>query len=236
MVRVRVAEELRAFLRARDRGGVIEVPHRGHDTVGHVVQSLGVPLTEVGALEVAGERVEPACRPGPEDEAVVHPVARPQPLAGSPRFLLDAHLGTLARRLRVLGIDAAYDRDADDDTLVRRARAEDRVLLTQDRGLLRRRALRRAAYVRGAHPDDQVRDVLDRFTPPLHPFTRCTACGGVLDRVSKQAVIDELLPGTRRSYDDYARCRDCHRIYWRGAHAARLDRLVASVGPVRDRA
>jgi uncharacterized protein with PIN domain len=75
--------------------------------------------------------------------------------------------------------------------------------------------------------------VLDRFDPPLRPFTRCPACGGVVQRVAKEAVLDRLPPATRRSYDEYARCRDCEQIYWRGAHAARLDRLVARAGAVR---
>jgi uncharacterized protein len=101
------------------------------------------------------------------------------------------------------------------------------VLLTQDRGLLRRRATWSAAYVYGTRPDDQVADVLDRFAPPLSPWTRCTACNGELEPTPKSTVEHLLEPGTRRSYDAFARCRSCGRPYWRGAHAARLQRLVA---------
>ena len=104
----------------------------------------------------------------------VEAVRRPQQLA-SARFVLDVHLGTLARRLRLVGVDAAYGNDAGDDALIEQANAGRRVLLTQDRGLLRRRALWLGAYVRGARPDDQFRDVLDRFRPPLAPWTRCPA-------------------------------------------------------------
>ena len=114
----------------------------------------------------------------------VEAVRRPQQLAPA-RFVLDVHLGTLARRLRLAGVDAAYGNDADDDALIEQANADRRVLLTQDRGLLRRRALWLGAYVRGARPDDQFRDVLDRFKPPLAPWTRCPACNGPLSPVAK---------------------------------------------------
>jgi uncharacterized protein with PIN domain len=232
-IRLVLAPELRLFLAPRHRGGELEVDYDGTASLGHVVQSVGPPLTEVGALLVGGRAEPPEYRPRPGDVVGVEPVRRPQPLPVTPlRFLLDVHLGTLARRLRLLGVDAAYGRQADDAELVARAGAEERVLLTQDRGLLRRRALWRGAYVGGAYvygarPDDQLADVLDRFAPPLSPWTRCTACNGPLEPAPKRAVEHLLEPGTRRSYDTFARCGSCGRPYWRGAHSARLQRLVA---------
>jgi uncharacterized protein len=226
VVRLLVAAELRFLLPTRWRAGVAELPDDPTASLGHLVESAGVPLTEVGRLVVGGRPVPPAYRPEPGAEAEVSARPRPQPLDGPARLLLDVHLGTLARRLRVLGVDAAYRNDAGDDELVERAAAEDRLLLTQDRGLLRRRALRRAAYVRGARPDDQLADVLDRFRLPLAPYSRCTACGGRLRPVPKADVLDRLEPGTRRTQEDFARCERCGRVYWHGAHAARLDALV----------
>jgi uncharacterized protein with PIN domain len=102
------------------------------------------------------------------------------------------------------------------------------VLLTQDRGLLRRRRLWLGAYVRGARPDDQLRDILDRFAPPLAPWTRCTACNGLLAPASKADVEPVLQPGTRRTYQAFSRCPACGRVYWRGAHSTRLDQIVGS--------
>jgi uncharacterized protein with PIN domain len=221
-----VPPELRFLLPARRRAGAVELPDDPTASLGHLVESTGIPLTEVGRLAVAGRRVPPGYRPPPGAEVEVAAVARPQPLDGPPRLLLDVHLGTLARRLRVLGVDAAYRNDATDDELVEQAGAEDRLLLTQDRGLLMRRALRRAAYVRGGRPDDQLTDVLDRFRLPLAPYSRCTACGGRLRPVPKADVLDRLEPGTRRTREEFARCERCDRVYWHGAHAARLDALV----------
>jgi uncharacterized protein with PIN domain len=226
VVRLLVPPELRFFLPARRRARTVELPDDPAASLGHLVQSIGVPLTEVGRLAISGRPVPPAHRPPPGAEVEVAAVRRPQPLDGPPRLLLDVHLGTLARRLRVLGVDAGYRNHATDDELVERADAEDRLLLSQDRGLLMRRAPRRAAYVRGSRPDDQLSDLLDRFRLPLLPYSRCTACGGPLRPVPKADVLDRLEPGTRRTQHEFGRCERCGRVYWHGAHAARLDALV----------
>jgi hypothetical protein len=229
------APELRMFLDSRRRAGRVEAAYDGTSSLGHLVESLGVPLPEVGGLLI-GQRSAAAAERVPAGQPVtVLPVSRPQRLPESPpRFCLDVHLGALARRLRLLGLDTAYRNDADDDDLAAFASAEGRVLLTQDRGLLRRRAVRLGAYVRGDDPDAQLYDVLDRFAPPLAPWTRCTGCNGMLAPAPKHEVEHLLLPGTRRSYDSFARCQSCGRIYWRGAHAARLAALVDSARLVAD--
>jgi uncharacterized protein with PIN domain len=200
-------------------------------TLGHAVQSVGVPMPEVGALRADGVRLDPRRPVAGLGDVDVLARERPQPLDGPPRLLLDVHLGALARRLRLLGVDVAYRNDAADDELAAQSVAEDRLLLTQDRGLLMRRALRRAAYVRGARPDDQLADVLSRFALPLAPFTRCTVCNRVLEPVAAADVVDLLEPGTRRTQREFSRCPGCGRVYWPGAHAARLTALVRrSVG------
>ncbi|HXW46110.1 MAG TPA: Mut7-C RNAse domain-containing protein [Streptosporangiaceae bacterium] len=224
---VLLAPELRLFLRPAERSGRVTVRCDGVSSLGHVVESLGVPLTEVGSLVTAGGPVPAGYRPRAGDVLEVYPVRRPQRLP-SARFVLDVHLGTLARRLRLLGLDTAYANDCDDDALIDQANAEHRVLLTQDRGLLRRRRLWLGAYVRGARPDGQLADVLDRFGPPLDPWTRCMACNGLLSPAGKPDVAPLLLPGTRRTYQDFSRCGGCGRVYWRGAHSRALQTIVES--------
>src|SRR5689334_3181185 len=181
---VRVAAPLRFLLPLHDRAaGERRLRFDPDATLGHLVQAAGVPLTEAGPLALDGRAAAVAQRSRPGSVVDVAPVPRPQPVpAGG--FLLDVGLGALARRLRLLGLDAAYDRAADDAELVARAVAEDRVLLTQDRGLLMRRALSAGALVRGAGPDEQLADVLDRFAPRQAPLTRCTACNGELHPVA----------------------------------------------------
>ncbi|MGH3978211.1 MAG: Mut7-C RNAse domain-containing protein [Pseudonocardiaceae bacterium] len=226
---IRLDRELWLFVAPRRRRRQVEVTHDGTASLGHVVEALGVPLTEVGRLRVDGAPAGPSHLPRPGATIDVQPMVRPQAVPGwAGTFLLDVHLGTLARRLRILGVDTAYRSQAGDDELVGQAGTQHRLLLTQDRGLLKRRALWAGAYVRGSRADDQLADVLDRFAPPLRPWTRCTACNGALAAVPKHEVADQLEPGTRCRYDQFARCRSCGRVYWHGAHGRRLDSIVAA--------
>ncbi|WP_329572692.1 Mut7-C RNAse domain-containing protein [Kitasatospora sp. NBC_01266] len=232
-----VAPELRLFLssgRRRAEHSLVRID--GAATLGHVVESLGVPLTEVGALLADGRPVAPGHLPEHGERITVQAVTRPQQVPGPLRFLLDVHLGTLARRLRLLGVDAAYENpDIGDAALAARSAAERRVLLSRDRGLLRRRELWAGGYVYSHRPAEQLRDVLSRFAPPLAPWTRCTACNGPLREAAKDAVQEQLRDGTERSYDVFARCSDCGQVYWRGAHhtqlAAIVDEALREFGP-----
>lgn len=222
-----IPDELQPLVYGRRRRARIDVADDGVSTIGHVVGSIGIPPTEVGAIVVDGHEVDAGWRPTPGAVVGVRPRPRPQAAPTDPaRFALDVHLGTLARRLRLLGIDAAWRNHASDDELVELARGEQRVILTRDRGLLLRRAARDGAYVRGNSPDDQLDDVLDRFAPPLSPWTRCVACNAQLEPVEKAEVIDRLQPGTRRTYDAFARCTGCGQVYWSGAHHGHLQQIV----------
>lgn len=237
-LRVRLDRELWLFAPPHRRRPEVEVVHDGTASVGHVVQSLGVPMTEVGSVRLDGVAVTPDQRPGAGAVVSVSPVRRPQGVRE--RFVLDVHLGTLARRLRLLGVDAAYRNDAADDELIDQASREHRVLLTKDRALLRRRVLHRrvdggGAFVHGSRPFDQVTDVVSRFAPPLRPWSRCVSCNGELESAAKADVVEELEPGTRRCYDTFARCTSCGRVYWRGAHARELEAIVAAARSVHPR-
>ena len=222
-----VAEDLRFLLPPARRTGRFQVTASATDTIGHVVQAAGIPLTEVGDLVVDG-RAATARDRVLDGNLEIRPITRPQPAPTSPpRFLLDVHLGGLARQLRILGVDVSYRPEADDPELAEQAALEQRVLLTQDRGLLRRRLVTAGALVRGAGTAAQLQDVLDRFAPPLAPWTRCAHCGSSLHQVSFEAVSDRLQAGTRRSYREFSQCRRCGRVYWHGAHSRRLEPLVA---------
>ncbi|WEO95638.1 Mut7-C RNAse domain-containing protein [Streptomyces sp. FXJ1.172] len=227
-IHVEVAPALHLFVPAARRAGATPLGTDGVSTLGHVIESLGVPLTEVGALVVDGRAVPVSHIPKAGERVEVREVQRPQQVPGAPlRFLLDVHLGTLARRLRLLGVDAAYEStDIGDPALAARSAAEKRVMLSRDRGLLRRRELWAGAFVYSTRPDDQLHDVLDRFAPALRPWTRCTACNGLLRQATKDEVAAQLKHGTQRSYDVFAQCTDCGRAYWKGAHHDQLEAIV----------
>ena len=227
-IHVEFAPELHVFVPRARAEGTVRAATDGVSRLGPVIVSRGVPLTEGGALVVNGRAVPFSHVPVAGEAVTVRSVARPQQVPGAPlRFLLDVHLGTLARRLRLLGVDTAYEStDIGDPALAARSAAEQRVMLSRDRGLLRRRELWAGAFVYSTRPEEQLRDVLERFRPELLPWTRCTACNGVLREATKDEVADQLKHGTHATYDVFAQCTACGRAYWRGAHHEQLEAIV----------
>ena len=228
-IQIDFAPELHQLAASARRADRSVVRTDGSSSLGHVVESLGVPLTEVGGLLVDGRPADRSHVPAAGEHIQVRAMARPQAVPGPTpvRFLLDIHLGTLARRLRLLGIDAAYENpDVGDAALAALSAAEQRVMLSRDLGLLRRRELFAGAYVYSDQPSEQLDDVLSRFAPPLAPWTRCTACNGVLQIVTKESIHGQLPDGTERTYDAFAKCTACDQAYWRGAHYSRLNEIV----------
>ena len=134
------------------------------------------------------------------------------------RLLADGMLGKLAKWLRLLGSDTAYDNTATDPELARRARAEGRVLLTRDRELATRRGLH-TLLIRSQMLEEQIREVRDGIGPPPHPaLSRCAVCNSVLTPVSPAQVADQVPPYVLRTQDEFHRCPGCGRVYWPGTH------------------
>ena len=237
-VQVRAYAELNDFLAPESRGVTVRRPFRPHQTVKDVLEAMGIPHTEVDLILVNGDPADFAHRPTSGDRIAAYPMfealdiaptsrLRPVPLR-NPRFVVDVNLGRLARLLRVLGFDVWWSSDADDPTLVDVSLGQQRILLTRDRGLLKRRVITHGLFVHSQQPEEQTLEVLRRLDlrQRLAPFTRCIRCNGTLAAVPKDQVMDQLEPLTRRYYQDFSRCADCGRIYWAGSHHARLVSLV----------
>ena len=142
--------------------------------------------------------------------------------AKAPKLLVDAMLGSLARRLRWLGYDAAYRNDLPDKEMIRIAREEDRLLVTRDRELAGRRGVK-ALYIAATTVEDQVRAVAEAIGPSLHP-PRCTVCNGELVSISMEEARPQVPPYVAQTQTEFVRCNRCGRVYWPGTHWPGLQR------------
>ncbi len=233
--------ELNFFLPPQRRQATFSRAFEGRVAVKDMIESLGVPHTEIDLILVNGESVDFSYIVQDGDQISVYPVfesfditpvvrVRPKPLR-EPRFVLDQHLGKLAAYLRMLGFDTLYRNDYDDPELARISHEEKRTLLTRDRGLLKRSMVTRGYYVRETNPRRQVAEVMRRFDLGglVAPFHRCITCNGVLEVVDKAAVQDRLPPRTQTYYDEFRRCRSCGQVYWKGPHYERMRRFIEDV-------
>ena len=155
---------------------------------------------------------------------------------GEYRFLADAMLGRLARWLRFLGYDTAYEPHVADAVLVRRALREARFLLTRDGKLLERWRLPDALLVEGDQPLCQLRQIVKslHLSWKERPASRCTLCNEELLPAAPEAVTDRVPSYVHRTQRDFATCPVCGRVYWHGTHAKRMqDDLRRTLSPTR---
>jgi uncharacterized protein with PIN domain len=233
--------ELGDFLPSARRGVTFAHEFRGRPSVKDVIESLGVPHTEVDLVLADGESVDFAWTLRDGARVAVYPVfesidvaavarVRPEPLR-EVRFAVDGHLGRLARYLRMLGFDTLWRADAGDEEIARVAAAERRIVLTRDAGLLKRRIVTHGYRVREAMPRRQLAEVVRRLdlVRAIAPFRRCLACNELLVPVAKEDVRAELPPRVRERQQAFRRCPGCRRVYWAGSHLERMERLVAEV-------
>ncbi|MCX6636794.1 MAG: twitching motility protein PilT [Acidobacteria bacterium] len=230
--------ELNDFLAPERRGRDTVFEFYVPGPVKDAIESLGVPHTEVELVLINGESSDFRRVLADGDRVSVYPVfeafdirplvrVRPEPLRET-RFLLDGHLGRLARYLRMLGFDSACNRAAGDEELARLSVVEHRILLTRDRGLLKRREVTHGYWVRETDARKQLREVVERFDLAgcLRPFTRCLRCNHPLRAAAKAEVAPELPPRTRACYDEFLRCDGCGGVYWSGPHHRRMLAMV----------
>ena len=230
--------ELGDLLPPERRGVTFGHEFPGSPTVGEAVESLGVAPAAIDLVLVNDEPVA-LSSPLPDGARVsVYPVFEAmdiasvtrvrQPPLRETRFVLDGHLGRLARYLRLAGFDARWTRDPSDDELVRISTEESRILLTADRALLRRRAVSRGLLVHGVEPRRQLAEIVERLglSRSLAPFTRCLCCNHPLEPATPEEVAGRLPPGVSPGAGELRRCGSCGRIYWPGTHRARMERLL----------
>jgi len=231
---IRVYGELNDFLPAEWRQRTVPYPFRGTPAIKDAIESLGVPHVEVEVVLLNGEPVDFAARLGDGDRLAVYPKFESLDVTGLLRvrgaplrriaFLLDDHLGKLARFLRLLGLDALHANGCRDEDLVASAVREGRIVLTRDRELLKRGAVTHGYWVRSTDPVEQAREVVRRFdlASQVRPFTRCLACGGALAPVEKEQVRERIPPRVAAWRDEYRQCAACGKLYWEGTHHPRL--------------
>lgn len=196
----------------------------------HIIEALGVPHPEVGEILVNGHPADLSYHVNPDDKIHIYPRGAGENhfTEGRPEFVLDNHLGKLTDYLRLLGFDAVYARDWPDEQIASVAHDEHRILLTRDRGLLKRKIVQDGYCVRADDPEDQLSEVVAQFglSESITPFQRCPRCNGRLVSVKKSEIINQLLPLTRKYYNEFTRCESCGQIYWKGSHYDHMQTLL----------
>jgi uncharacterized protein with PIN domain len=239
----RFYEELNDFLPEERRKVSFSQRFHGTPSVKDTIQAIGVPHGAIDLILVNGLSVDFTCRLKGGERVAVYPVferldispvvrLRAEPLRRT-RFILDVHLGKLARYLRMLGFDSAYSRDRDDDEIIRLAQEQKRIILTRDIGILKQNRVSHGHWIRHHQPLDQVKEVLGALdlSRQLRPFTRCMECNEAIRPVSKDEIRGLAAPEILDRFDAFWQCRGCRKIYWKGSHYRRMLEQVKCITP-----
>lgn len=226
----RFYEELNEHLPHGRRKRFFPFTFTGTPSVKNSIQAIGIPHGEVDLILVDGEPVDFSYQLRGGEKISVYPVfetldispvsrLRAAPLRDT-KFVVDVNLGKLAQKLRLLGFDTLFRNDLEDDEIINLSLSEKRIILTRDKEILKHTVVTHGYWLRDHRPDRQLKEVVDRFqlSESFRPFTRCSACNGELSPVEK-STLEDLLPGDTLEYhQQFWRCDQCGKIYWRGSH------------------
>lgn len=237
-ITLRFYEELNNFLPIAKRNTSFQHHFEQAGSVKDVIESLGVPHTEVDVIIANGQSVTFTHKIKHGDHICVYPVSESMDIspvthlqsapAGEIKFVLDVHLGRLAGYLRMLGFDTLYQNNFDDSELAIISVEQQRILLTYDKRLLMRKIITHGYYVRERQPKKQLLEIIKRFDlfNCFKPFTRCMTCNSEIKAVNKDDIKEHLMPRTLNDYNEFWQCSSCKKIYWKGSHYQRMQEQI----------
>ncbi|MBF9254595.1 hypothetical protein I2I11_14920 [Pontibacter sp. 172403-2] len=232
---------LNDFLPQTSRHTLLRYTFRDAPAVKDAIEAIGVPHPEVEVALVNDVPVTLLHPLRPHDQVALFPAgpeytwpagyalkARTPPEI---KFVLDVHLGKLARLLRMLGFDTCYENHYADKTIARIAEQDNRMVLTRDVGLLKQKIIEWGHWLRSQQPGEQLAEVIHYYelAGKFRPFERCMACNGKITQVSKAAILDKLPPKTKMYFNEFFQCLCCKRIYWKGSHYERMQQFVVQL-------
>jgi uncharacterized protein len=234
----RFYEELNDFLPEEKKKIRFEYEVLDSPSVKDAIEALGVPHTEVDMILVKGKSVSFDYNVKAEDDISVYPVfesfeikevqhLRPQPLR-NPRFIIDVHLGSLAKYMRMAGFDVTYRNNFKKKEIIEISLNEKRTILTKDRNILKRSEVTHGCWIRSIAVEEQFMEVFARFhlDQVIKPFTRCLECNGLLVQIEKEEVINEIPPKVKSRQEEFKKCSNCAKIYWKGTHYEKMHGFI----------
>jgi uncharacterized protein with PIN domain len=237
----RFFQSLNDFLPRALQEKQIDYAFEGTPAIKDAIEAIGIPHTEVDIVIVNNAAVNFTYKLYGNDIVQVYPananvvVSKEYSLIPDVNFPLafiaDVHLGKLTKTLRILGFDTLFNNQFSDTTIAEIAEKEQRIILTRDVGLLKRKSIKWGYWLRSQVLRLQLKEVINRYNllPKILLFTRCLSCNGKIEEVSKEMVKDQIPPNTVLYFEEFYQCTCCKKIYWKGSHYENMLDMVKSI-------
>lgn len=240
-VTFRFYEELNDFLPAHRQKTDFEIDFRSRRSIKDMIEALGVPHTEVDLILVNGKSVDFNYIINAEDRVSVYPVfeslniedvthLRKIPLRCT-KFIANINLKDITRYMRLLGLDVYYDPLMSAQEIINISRDENRIILTKSRKLLKFKEVTHGIFIRPGETEEQIKRIIDilDIKNQIRPFSRCLLCNNMLERISKEDILDRIPPRVKELYYEYNHCTSCDRIYWKGTHYIKMQNMIEQI-------
>lgn len=237
----RVYGPLNDFLPALLRQRVFALAYKTPIKIEEVLESIGIPRSEVALILVNSEPENHEYKIQENDYLSIYPVFESFDISAiavngqinieNPRFILDSHLGKLAKYLRMLGFDTLYENNYDDKYIIETGHSEKRIILTRDKLLLQSKDVLDGYYVRAVEKHEQLREVVRKFSlvNKFKSFTRCMTCNSELIPKGKNEIGHRVEQEILKVFNDYFYCSTCNKVFWKGSHFERMEKLILSL-------
>lgn len=240
-VRFRFYGRLNDFLPGKRKNVWFAYTIKGNPAVKDTIEAIGVVHVEVDCFVIDGRAVDFSYQLKDGDQVRVYSFdVKPRlqtikhlqaKLPTKPKFVLDSHLGKLARHLRLFGFDVVYKKDFPDHEIIKAASGQRRMVLTRDVGLLKQKAVRLGYWIRTTDPQAQVSEAFKRFNlfSKIKPFSVCLECNGRIVNIQKNKILNRLPAKTQHYYSRFHMCSKCKKIYWQGSHFEHLSHFISTI-------
>lgn len=241
---LRFYEELNDFLPSEKKKVEFEHDFYGRVSIKDLIESFGVPHTEIDMILVNSESVDFNYIVSHNDRISVYPqfesfeINEHQKLRKetlrNPKFVLDVHLGKLAKFMRLVGFDTYYRNNLEDSEIINISLSSRRVILTRDIGILKTGKVTHGYFVRNTNPFEQIKEIINRFQLEnyINPFTLCLLCNSELEPIDKVSIIERIPPKVKNMYDEFYYCEKCDKVYWKGSHYLEMKTKLENLGIV----
>lgn len=237
----RFYEELNDFLPKHRRKTDFEAGFKGKRSIKDMIEALGVPHTEIDLVLVNGKSVDFNYILQDGDQVSVYPVfeslnitdvtlLRKIPLRRN-KFIADINLGDIVKYMRVLGFDLYYDPLLATREIIEISKREHRIILTKSRKLLKFKDVTHGIFIHRGTTTEQIKRIIDylNIKDNIKPFSRCLRCNTLLKSVPKEKIFDKIPPKTKEFCDEYAHCKSCDKIYWKGTHFINMKKVITQI-------
>lgn len=238
MIKIRFYEELNYFIEKKYKKKEIECEYKKNSTVKKIIEDFGVPHSEVDLILVNGISTDFNYKVKDKDRISVYPAfesfdikeesrVRQEPLRRT-NFILDVHLGKLARYLRICGFDTLYRNDYKDEEIVEISKKEKRIILTRDKGLLKRKKVTHGYYVKKQNIKEQIEEIIKRFQLEkiLKILSICPVCNSKIENIKKQDIKNKVPEYIYKTKNDFKYCPNCEKVYWKGTHWKNINQVL----------